>query len=207
MESIRQAGRSDDSRSRRASIGPQRSPDAQAAILDAASAILEENGYEAFSIEAVARRAGAGKPTIYRWWPSKVALLLDVYDRVKGRLLAVPDTGDLEKDLVVFYRGLWRLWRGTVCGCAFRSMIAESQANVESLRALRERFVPMRDRVVVTLLSRAAQRGEIAAGVDLAAAADLIGGFSWYRLLTDQIDDDEAVASAMALMVRGLKRP
>ena len=66
---------------RRTSIGAQRNPDSEEAILAAAEAILIEEGFAAFSIEAVARRAKAGKPTIYRWWPSKAALLLDVYHR------------------------------------------------------------------------------------------------------------------------------
>ena len=63
----------------RRSIGARRNPESAEAILEAAEAVLLESGYAGFSIEAVARKARAGKPTIYRWWPSKAALLLDVY--------------------------------------------------------------------------------------------------------------------------------
>ena len=68
----------------RRSIGSARNPQSQEAILEAAEAIFADEGYAGFSIEAVARRAKAGKPTIYRWWPSKAHLLLDVYTRQKA---------------------------------------------------------------------------------------------------------------------------
>ena len=68
----------DDSDERRRSIGSRRNPETQEAILEAAEALLLEGGVAGFSIEAVARRARAGKPTIYRWWPNKTALLLEV---------------------------------------------------------------------------------------------------------------------------------
>ena len=64
----------------RRSIGARRNPASEEAILDAAEAVLRENGIAGFSIEAVARRARAGKPTIYRWWPHRTALMLDVYN-------------------------------------------------------------------------------------------------------------------------------
>ena len=71
----------------RRSIGARRNPESADAILQAAEAILTERGTAGFSIEAVAKRARAGKPTIYRWWPSRTALLLDVYQRRKGRAI------------------------------------------------------------------------------------------------------------------------
>ena len=84
----------------RRSIGARRNPDSADAILKAAETVLVEAGYAGFSIEAVARRARAGKPTIYRWWPSKAALLLEGHQRQKR--VDVPDTGRLEDDLVGF---------------------------------------------------------------------------------------------------------
>ena len=85
----------------RRSIGARRNPASEEAILDAAEAVLRENGIAGFSIEAVARRARAGKPTIYRWWPHRTALMLDVYKRFKNAK-AFPDTGSLRGDLVSF---------------------------------------------------------------------------------------------------------
>ena len=67
----------------RRSIGAQRNPESEKAILAAARELLAEEGLAGFSIEAVARRAHAGKPTIYRWWPDRTRLLLAVYAEFK----------------------------------------------------------------------------------------------------------------------------
>ena len=88
-------------------------------------------------IEAVARRAKAGKPTIYRWWPSKAALLLDVYHRQKGETF-YPDTGNTRGDLTAFLETLLGFWKKSG-GEVFRSIIAEAQSDPAALEALRER--------------------------------------------------------------------
>ena len=107
----------------RKSIGAQRNPESEKAILKAAADLLEEEGLGKFSIEAVARRARAGKPTIYRWWPDKTALLLAVYAELKDELV-LPDTGSLEGDIVAFLGNLFGFWRGRA-GAIFRSVLAE----------------------------------------------------------------------------------
>src|SRR3954469_6843902 len=111
----------------RKSIGAQRNPASEAAILTAARELLDKEGYAGFSIEAVARRARAGKPTIYRWWPSKAALLLEVYQRQKR--VDIPDSGSLEEDLVGFLKNLFAHWRDTPSGSVYRSLIAEAQSD------------------------------------------------------------------------------
>ena len=118
----------------RKSIGARRNPDSAEAILEAAEAVLIEAGYAGFSIEAVARRARAGKPTIYRWWPSKAALLLEVYQRQKR--VDIPDTGSLEQDLVGFLINLFTHWRETSSGSVFKSLIAEAQSDETAAAAL-----------------------------------------------------------------------
>src|SRR5688572_28095634 len=111
----------------RRSIGAARNPQSEEAILDAAAAILAEAGYARFSIEAVARRAKAGKPTIYRWWPSKAHLLIDVYKRLKN-VLPDPDTGSVHGDIVMFLDNLTAFWSGSA-GDVFRSLLAEAQVD------------------------------------------------------------------------------
>src|SRR5690606_41634919 len=78
----------------RRSIGARRNPASQEAILDAAEAVLRENGIAGFSIEAVARRARARKPTIYPWAPHRTALTRDVYERHNNPKPS-PHTGSL----------------------------------------------------------------------------------------------------------------
>ena len=86
----------------------RRSQPARRAILAAALDQVAEVGYAQLSIEGIAAAAGVGKQTIYRWWPSKGAVLLDsllaLSEGQDGEVMALPDTGDLEADLKLVLR-------------------------------------------------------------------------------------------------------
>ncbi|RWB25675.1 MAG: TetR/AcrR family transcriptional regulator [Mesorhizobium sp.] len=186
----------------RKSIGARRNPDSADAILDAAEAVLVEAGYSGFSIEAVARRARAGKPTIYRWWPSKAALLFDVYQRLKR--VDNPDTGNLEDDLVGFLKNLFSHWHETSSGSVFRSLIAEAQSDATVAAVLVE-YTKGRHAHTAQMIERAKARGEVAADVDSTLVADLVASFAWTHLLTNRLDEDEAtLRRAVGYVVKGI---
>jgi AcrR family transcriptional regulator len=187
---------------RRVSIGARRSPQAEEAILDAARALLAERGYSGFSIDEVARRAGAGKPTIYRWWPTKADLFIDVYSAEKSAALVPPETGALWSDLLAYTRALWAFWRDTPSGRTFRALIAEAQASTPALVALRDKFLPERLKDVRHMFDEAAARGEIRPEA-VPHLLPLYIGFNWYRLLTDQIADDPEDITIMARTLAG----
>ncbi|NUS74018.1 MAG: TetR/AcrR family transcriptional regulator [Corynebacteriales bacterium] len=81
----------------------RRSENSRQAILAATRELISEVGYGKVAIESIAARAGVGKQTIYRWWPSKGALIFDsilaLSEGHDGEGLALPDTGDIEADL------------------------------------------------------------------------------------------------------------
>ena len=77
----------------------RRSQRAHRAILDAAYELALDRGPAKVTVEAMAARAGVGKQTIYRWWPTKGALLLDVLIGAVGAVSEMPDTGDVAADL------------------------------------------------------------------------------------------------------------
>ncbi|RWC29522.1 TetR/AcrR family transcriptional regulator [Mesorhizobium sp.] len=188
----------------RRSIGARRNPASADAILEAAEAVLVEAGYAGFSIEAVARRARAGKPTIYRWWPSKTALLLEVYQRQKR--VEVPDTGRLEEDLVGFLKNLFSHWRETSSGSVFRSLIAEAQSDETAAAALADYALGRRSHTG-QMVDRAKARSEIPAEIDSAVVADLIASFAWRHLLTNRLNEDEAtIRRAVGYVIRGIAR-
>jgi AcrR family transcriptional regulator len=187
----------------RRSIGARRNPHSAEAILEAAESVLLESGHSGFSIEAVARRARAGKPTIYRWWPSKAALLMDVYRRQK-RDVAQPDTGSLEEDLFQLARSLFTLWRTTPAGPIFRSIIAEAQSDVRAAEALAAHGAERRLHSG-RMVARAIARGEARADVDPKVVVDLVSSYGWTHLLTDRLDeDDDTLRAAIACIVRGV---
>ncbi|MBN9547577.1 MAG: TetR/AcrR family transcriptional regulator [Alphaproteobacteria bacterium] len=186
----------------RKSIGAKRNPESADAIVEAAEAVLREAGYAGFSIEAVARRARAGKPTIYRWWPSKAALLIEVYQRQKR--VETPDTGNVEDDLVGFLRNLFAHWRDTPSGNIFRSLVAEAQSDETAATALAEYSKGRRSHTGL-MIERAKARGEVAADTDAAIVADLIASYAWRHLLTNRLDEDEAtIRTAVRYVVRGI---
>ncbi len=190
-----------ESEPRRASTGARRNPQSEEAILSAARTLLAEKGYAGFSIDEVARRAGAGKPTIYRRWPNKAELIVAVYNADKAAHMVPPASGDLAADIAAYTLQLWKFWRETPLGETFRALIAEAQTGKAALDALREKFLSARARELRVLFADAAQRGEIApAAVD--TLLELYIGFNWIRLLTDRIGDTAGVPA----MARALAR-
>jgi len=189
----------------RKSIGSARNPESHEAILAAAEDVFCEAGYSGFSIEAVARRARAGKPTIYRWWPSKAHLLLDVYNRLKASRMPDPDTGTLEGDIRSFLVELLRFWSGNTGG-VYRSLIAEAQADGKAAEAL-QAYSRERTEHTAAIFDRAKARCEMRADADSLAASDLLSAYAWKLLLTGRLENaGEAIDRVTDILVRGLAK-
>ncbi len=172
---------------KRVSIGPKRNPQSEAAILDAATELLAEAGIAGLSMEAVARKARAGKATLYRWWPSRGALLLAVYQRQK-RADPHADTGTLEGDVTAFLRTLLAHWSRPE-GQVFRHILAAAQGDADVAEALAT-YRAARAGALRPMFERAAARGELAPGAPLAEMTSALIALAWYCLLTDDLDTD-----------------
>ncbi len=197
------SGESADGKSRH-SIGARRNPEAEQAILDAAEAILKEKGPGGFSIEAVARRARAGKPTIYRWWPNRTSLLLTVYQRQKGAFDTF-DSGDVETDALDFLDHLLAYWREGAAGQVFRSVIAEAQSDPDAAEVL-EAYSHERHQQTAGIFRRGMARGELRADIDPVLAAETLASFARGRLLIGKLDVSRTeLAQAARQIVAGLK--
>lgn len=186
---------------KRGSIGARRNPATEAAILEAAAQIVAEKGIGGLSMEAVARRARAGKATLYRWWPTRGALLMAVYERQK-QIGAYPDTGTLEGDVAAVLRLLFAHW-GRPEGSVFRHIIAAAQGDPDLAEAL-EAYRQERLAGLTEVIARAAVRGELSDQVPAADMARAVMGMAWLHLLVGRLDAD---AAAMArTLVRGWVR-
>lgn len=191
----------------RASIGARRNPDTEAAVLDAAAAIIEEEGFAKLTIEAVARRARAGKATIYRWWPGRGHLLLALYSRAKSKVMA-PDTGSLEGDLVLYVGHMLRQLGGSEdrvpLGPMLRIMIAEAQFDDDMRTALQrerqERWVQIDD-----IMQHAVKRGELTDQLTLAEAGQRIIAPIWFMLLNNTLPPPEKAADLVRTMMIDLR--
>jgi AcrR family transcriptional regulator len=186
----------------RRSIGAQRNALSTSAILLAAETVLREDGYKGFSIEKVARKARSGKPTIYRWWPNKTALLLDVY--LHQKQFNFTESGHLEADLTQFILTIFKFWRETPGGTIFRSVIAEAQTDSEAAAVFAE-FAKVRRIETSSIIRRAQLRKEVRANIDAEVVADFIASWMWSHLLTDRLtDDDSLTRQAVEMLTRGI---
>jgi AcrR family transcriptional regulator len=164
--------------------------------------LATEVGYAGLSIEAVARRAGVGKHTIYRRWPSKTALLLDALARAWSTDLDYHDTGDLRADLrEQFLRSAPALSAPPI-GPVYRAVIAEAQSDPALRATLHERFLVTVERATLDRITRAQQTGELVPDADLTFAAEVLCGSLYYRfLLTDRPIDEHAVDGLIGLFL------
>ncbi|SDG76805.1 TetR/AcrR family transcriptional regulator [Alloyangia pacifica] len=172
---------------KRASIGARRNPDTEAAVLNAATQILAEAGIAGLRMEAVAKRARAGKATLYRWWPTRGALLLAVYRRMKTEDVYA-DTGSLEGDIAGVLRLVFGHWRRET-GAVFRSIIAAAQVEPDVAEALAE-FRLERRTALLAVIARAERRGELPAGLVPERLAEAVIATLWFKLLSHDLDDD-----------------
>ncbi len=120
--------------------GPVRSEAARQAILQATADLLTQRGYDALTIEGIAARAEVGKQTIYRWWPSKGAVIAECLLEGKilpGRLL-VPDTGDIRRDLSQWLTTVFALLGEEQGETLLRSLVAAAAENADTGRRLRD---------------------------------------------------------------------
>jgi AcrR family transcriptional regulator len=183
---------------------PGRPRDARAdtAILDAAVWVLAERGPAGFSVDEVAARAGCGKATVYRRWPSRAALLLETAHRM-GLEPPTVDTGSLRGDLVELLRTLaWKM-RDTTPGRILPHVIAEAAVNPEMRDVLRS-FTRERRLGPREIVERGIARGELPPDTDVDLLLDLTGGTVLFRELIAHIPvDDEYVTQLVDTVLAG----
>lgn len=195
-----------DTENSRASVGARRNPETEQAVLQAAADLFREQGYGAVTMEAVCRRARAGKATLYRWWPSKAHLLLALYSRAKMDL-PEPDTGTLKGDLLAYLLPMLARWRGddgAPLGPILRLLVAEAQMDDTVRQAMAEerrtRWHHL-DRIV----QHAKLRGELNPTLQPRRAEQKIIALPWYLLLNDQLPTPEDSPALVDDIIAGLR--
>lgn len=173
--------------------GRPRSAECHGAILDSVLEMMQKDGYNAVTIEGVARRAGVGKQTIYRWWGSRAELILEAFANHAADIVPAPDKGSLREDLEAFIiAGFKRLARDY--GDIMRGLMADAVLDPEFNKILREAFIFKRRAATRVILERGVVRGEIARNADLELMMDMLFGPVWFRLLVRHGKLDSAFA-------------
>ncbi|MGC0327211.1 AcrR family transcriptional regulator [Streptomyces sp. SAI-170] len=187
----------------------RRNPQATAAILKAALDMAREIGLARASIEGIAARAGVGKRTVYRWWPSKGAVVLDAWaQQLEERLhrrLETAQTGDFEADLKLMVKDAWIDTIGDTRS-VLASIVAESQHDPHLAAEFRKRLIDPASALVAERIRRAQADGQVAPDIDPYRAIELIYAQLYYRLLVVHGPHDEAyVDDVVELAMRGLR--
>ncbi|EPH44358.1 TetR/AcrR family transcriptional regulator [Streptomyces aurantiacus] len=168
----------------------RRSERSRRAIYEAALALVGEVGYPKMTIEAIAARAGVGKQTIYRWWPSKSAVLLDAFldlsEQASAELsekagldevaTAIPDTGDLEADLKYVLRATVDEMTNPKFDAPARALAAEGVVNEQLGAEFLEKLLEPQLQLYVDRLRAAKEQGQVAPGIDPRIALELWTG-------------------------------
>lgn len=171
-------------------------------LLDVTLALAEEVGYRGLTVEAIARRAGVGKHTIYRRWPTIADLLLDALNHVWSSELDYRSQGAIRADLrEQFLRSSYALSHAPL-GPIYRAVIAAAQSD-ESLRAaIHSRFLKTVEESTLERISLAQQQGQLKSDADLAAVVEVLVGSLYYRwLLTDRAIDEGAVDGLIGMFM------
>jgi AcrR family transcriptional regulator len=186
--------------------GRPRSESAKLAILRAAAALLAEGGPGAVTMEAVAEKAGVGKPTVYRWYPDRhaVAMAALMESQAERNAIAKRPSSALEELRQQLHAIARRFASNT--GRHVASMIAASSSESELSKAFRNHFVLARRAEGAALLERARAQREIAADATLDAALDALYGAIFFRLLLGHAPlHVEAIDEIFEQVMRGLR--
>jgi AcrR family transcriptional regulator len=181
--------------------GRRRNEAARAAILDATVELLRSGGLNALTIDAVAQAAGVGRQTIYRWWPSKGAMLAEAMGLQAAAVVPPRDSGSFEADLVAFWTDSFRALADPAQARGVRDVAAEAQHDEHVAEALAG-FTAQRRAALRAVLQRGVDQGRFSPGADLDLLTDLGYGFLWYRLLVRHRPlDDQAARELSAYLV------
>jgi AcrR family transcriptional regulator len=186
--------------------GRPRSERAHRAILEAAAALLLEGGLTATTIEAVAARAHVSKVTIYKWWPSRGALVVDAYFDHFRETMVFEDSGEIAHDLETQIGRLIDAFRDRA-GELMAELIGQAQSDPLLAQQIRERWLAPRREATKVILRRGIERGQIRDELDLETVLDLLYAPVYYRLaLGHEPLDDGLAARIISGVTNGIRR-
>jgi AcrR family transcriptional regulator len=161
---------------------PREAAESHAAIMDAVYTLLQKKSVRDLTMEEVAKRAKVGKPTLYKWWPTKATLVLAVLCERMAPNLEKPTVLTAEESLRFRVRRLIDAFNGPF-GKIVAGLIAEGQSEPAVLQEFFDRWVSSRRNATIADLQRGKEAGELRAESEPELLNDAIFGAIYYRLL------------------------
>ncbi|MEU6002594.1 TetR/AcrR family transcriptional regulator [Streptomyces sp. NPDC047197] len=184
---------------------PSGGPRRKRQIFDATLRALARDGFESMTIEGIAEESGVNKTTVYRWWPSKSALLGAALIDAPLLELPIPDTGELRGDLEHLVDSLVRLLTTEPSGAVAQAVLGAAVGD-PGLAAYTQGFFADRLTREQSVVDRAIARGELPADTDTMLLMDLLAGAVWLRAVFRRLPLDEDFARhAVAAVLDGVR--
>jgi AcrR family transcriptional regulator len=155
---------------------------AHAEIMDAVYALLQERSVRDLSMEIVAKRAGVSKPTLYKWWPTKAALILAMFHERMVGSVDLSQATTTEAIIRAKARHLADAFNG-LFGKVTAELIAEGQSEPAVLQELFDSHISERRQAAIADIERGKRDGELSADANPELIVDAIFGTLYYRLL------------------------
>jgi len=173
-------------------------------VLAAALHVLDEDGLAGFTMEAIARRAGASKATLYRHWPTSNALLVDAMDAT-FQPLPIPDTGSVRTDIADLLTAFVALLEHTPYPRLLAAFIDAAERD-PTLKTLHADLTRRRREPLLFVLRRARDRGELPADPDPDLTVDLLAAPLFYRRFVAHREIPPALVDEVIVRVLGTPR-
>jgi AcrR family transcriptional regulator len=170
-------------------------------VLAAAVAVLREEGWDALTQARVAERAGVGRATVYRHWPSVGDLLFDALSETELKDHTVP-TGDLRRDLIEELLAFGRSMTKSQTGRIMTALIDRAEWD-DDIASVRQRLAANGTSVLKRILRSARERGDMPpAGDDELLVAQLLGPLTFRRFFTGHELCDQFVTDVVDQALR-----
>lgn len=184
--------------------GRPRDPGLDARIRERALDLLLDRGIEGTTMDEIAARAGAGKASVYRRWPSKEDLVLDALDHVVRAEVPIPDTGSLRTDLELAWGDLLRFVASPRGRVLIRLLLA-APGPAEGLERVHRNLWARQQEMAAASLERARDRGELRADVADDVVIDQLMGPILARVVTGRpLPDASDVPRLVELTLHGI---
>lgn len=186
--------------------GRPRSEASRIAILTAARDLLREVGYEGLTVVAVAARAGAGKQTVYRWWPTKAVLVADcvLEGLLDVGLITAPATGHAATDLTVWLTDSYAALSTNEVAPLVQALTAASASDADAAARLADRFLTPLRTAFAEMLQRAVDGGNVRTDIDILTVSDMLIGALIFDAIARDADASARVPAMVDVLIFGL---
>ncbi|MFS0901215.1 TetR/AcrR family transcriptional regulator [Mycolicibacterium litorale] len=188
--------------------GRPRNVEVRAAVLRAATELALAGGTGAVSIDAIAKRAAVSRTTIYKWWPSAAAIVLEGLLAAMRESIVPPVGSDTKGAVEHQLRALNAILTDATTGPLVRSVIAAASSHRDVATALLDQWLLPRRAAVTAVLLNGIAAGELRADLDVEVAVDALFSPAYYRLVFAMPPlDEDALTHLLETVWRGCTRP